>query len=214
MHVTTETSHPAHVCEVDGTGLTGDDRRVLEAICRIGGEPSTRDVADEADLRDRQQAHRCLGRLREAGVVECREADVELTGVAQSPRLWSVTDRGVDSGCVERVRAGEGAILERGGGVRMTVYRNDNRVELIAADFAQTPPTLEWAYRSDDLKADGGRDADGTSPGGRTRDTQTDSLCRFTADGGYRELMRAVQQLPPSRVRGQRVAGGEPVDGG
>lgn len=63
----------------------------------------------------------------------------------------------------------------------MTVYRNDQRVELVAADFDQTPPTLEWAYRSDDIEADGGRGADGTSPGGRTRDTQTDSLCRFTS---------------------------------
>lgn len=130
MHVTTETSHPAHVCEVDGTGLTSEDREVLEAICRVRGEPSTRDIADEAHLRDRQQAHRCLGRLRKAGVIECREADVELTGMAQSPRLWSLTDRGIESGCVERVRAGEGTILD-------PVEERDERIAELEADVTQ-----------------------------------------------------------------------------
>lgn len=96
----------------------------------------------------------------------------------------------------------------------MTLYRNDHRVKLIGADFAQTPPTLEWAYASEELEADGGHDADGAASDGRRRGTHTNSLCRLTADGGYRELMKAVRRLPASRVRGQRVAGGEVTDGG
>lgn len=93
----------------------------------------------------------------------------------------------------------------------MTLYRNGHRVEILAADLTQTPPAIEWAYRPADLETDGGRNI-GDSPGGRTQDTHTDAVCRIAADGGYRELMTAVQRLPASRVRGQRVAGKEVTD--
>lgn len=113
MHVSTETTHPQHTCEVDGVGLTDTAHDIVEALCRLPRhDGSTSDVVDEAHLRDRQEAHRSLRRLENAGVVEGREADVELKGTARKPRRWTLTDVALDVGIVERLRTGSDVPLD------------------------------------------------------------------------------------------------------
>jgi len=112
MHVTTEVEHPQHVCEVGGVGLTETVHDVVEALCRINLQGSTKDIADEAHARDRQEARRELQRLEEAGVVVSREMNVNLAGTARKPIEWRVTQDALDAGIIERLRAGSEVPLD------------------------------------------------------------------------------------------------------
>lgn len=102
MHVSTETSHHSHVVAVDGTGITKTDREIVEVLARKG-EMTTPDVADTLQMNDKMPAYRGLQRLEKAGVVERREGRSS-RGSALSANVWSITDRALDAGVVERVR--------------------------------------------------------------------------------------------------------------
>jgi DNA-binding Lrp family transcriptional regulator len=112
MHVSTETSHPQHVCEVDGVGLTKTVHDLIEALCRLNLEATTQDITETANLRDRHEARRELRRLEEAGVVVGEEMDVDLRGTVRKPIQWAVTPPAVESQVIERLRAGSDVPLD------------------------------------------------------------------------------------------------------
>lgn len=112
MHITTEVDHPQHVCEVQGVGLTETVNDVVEALCRLNYQASTKDITNTAGLRDRQEARRELRRLEDAGVVISKEIDVDLRGTARKPYEWTVTQEALDTRIVERLRAGSDVPLD------------------------------------------------------------------------------------------------------
>lgn len=134
MHVTTETSHHSHVVEVDGVGITAQDREIVEALVQEG-EMTTPDVADTLQMDDKMPAYRGLERLEKAGVVERREGDAP-RGAARGANIWSLTDRAIDADVVERVRTDTDLPID-------PVEERDERIEELEERVDELESTIE-----------------------------------------------------------------------
>lgn len=154
MHVTTETTHHAHVVEVDGVGITEQDREIVEALVQEG-EMTTPDIADTLQMDDKMPAYRGLQRLEKAGVVESKEGESG-EGSALAPNIWSLNPRAIDAGVVERVRTNSDLPLdpveerderiadleERVGELEDVVARMHNRLDAVEA--GEPSPEASW----------------------------------------------------------------------
>jgi predicted ArsR family transcriptional regulator len=155
VHVSTETSHHAHVVAIDGVGITEQDREIVEALVKKG-EMSTPDVADTLQMDGKMAAYRGLERLEDAGVVKRRQGQSP-NGSALAANLWSLTDRAIDSGVSERVRTNSDLPLdpveerdqrideleERVDELEEIVDRIDDRLETVELSSSSTEQT--WA---------------------------------------------------------------------
>ncbi|ELZ92820.1 hypothetical protein [Haloferax volcanii] len=154
MHVTTETSHHSHVVAIDGTGITEQDREIVEVLVQVG-PLTTSGVKRELHLDDKMPAYRGLQRLEEAGVVESEEGESG-EGSALAPNIWSISNRAWDAGVVERVRTNSNLPLdpveerdqriaeleERVAELEDVVARMNDRLDAVEA--GEPAPEVSW----------------------------------------------------------------------